>query len=126
MTKRRVASAWMVIVAGVCSVPAGAAEPASFARDVKPILDTRCVECHSPGGAGYEASGLDLRSYEGLMKGTKHGAVVVPGDPLTSNLNVIVEGRAAPEIRMPHHRNPLFSRETLTLHRWVLEGAKKN
>lgn len=126
MTMRRVAAVWVLAVAGMLPGAAGAADPVSFAKDVQPILNTRCVECHAPGGPGFEASGLDLRSYGSVMKGTKFGPIVIPGDPLTSNLNVIVEGRASPEIRMPHHRNPLFSRETLTLRRWVEEGAKNN
>lgn len=131
MTNRWLVSggALLVVAAGIASVVSAASaveKPVSFAADVLPILKTRCVECHAPGGDGYEASGLDLRDYAGLMKGTKYGPIVIPGDPLVSNLNVVVEGRAAPEIRMPHHRNPLFSRETLILRRWVEDGAKDN
>ena len=40
----------------------------------------------SPEAEGYETSGLDLTTYEGLMKGTKFGAMVIPGDPDSSNL----------------------------------------
>ncbi|MBF0563356.1 MAG: hypothetical protein HQL37_15400, partial [Alphaproteobacteria bacterium] len=42
-----------------------APESASFSEDVMPILQVRCLECHKPGAAGYEKSGLDLRTYEG-------------------------------------------------------------
>ena len=128
MTNRWVVSGsvLLAVAAGAVSAASAVEKPVSFAADVLPILKTRCVECHAPGGSGYEASGLDLRDYAGLMKGTKYGPIVIPGDPLVSNLNVVVEGRAAPEIRMPHHRNPLFSRETLILRRWVEEGAKNN
>jgi hypothetical protein len=55
-----------------------AAEPQSFAEDILPIFKGRCVGCHQAGSEGYEKSGLDLTSYEGLMKGTKFGAMVVP------------------------------------------------
>ena len=55
-----------------------AAEPQSFSEDILPIFKGRCVSCHQSGGAGYEKSGLDLTSYEGLMKGTKFGAMVAP------------------------------------------------
>jgi hypothetical protein len=34
--------------------------PTSFAEDVFPIFKGRCIDCHQPGGPGYEASGLDL------------------------------------------------------------------
>lgn|SRR5512132_430969 len=105
---------------------ASAEEQVSYKLDVEPILQSRCVECHVPGGQGYEASGLDLTSYKGLMKGTKHGAIVVPGDPFTSNLIVLVEGRASPTVRMPHNQRPLLKQQTEILRLWVKQGAKDN
>jgi hypothetical protein len=103
-----------------------AEEQVSYKLDVQPILQSRCLSCHQPGGEGYQASGLDLTSYDGLMKGTKHGAIVVPGDPFTSNLMVLVEGRARPEVRMPHHQRPLLKQQTDILRLWVKQGAKNN
>jgi hypothetical protein len=105
---------------------ASAAEEVSFKLDVQPILESRCTECHTPGGAGYQESGLDLRSYEGLMKGTKHGPIVVPGDPFTSNLNVLIEGRASRDIQMPHHQRPLLQPQQKIIADWVRQGAKDN
>jgi hypothetical protein len=106
----------------------GAAEPArglvSFKEDIQPILQIRCLECHQQGGEGQVYSGLDLSSYEGLMKGTKHGSIVVPGNALASNLNVLVEGRAG--IRMPHNRRWLTRCEQDVLRNWVNQGAKNN
>ena len=46
-----------------------AAEPQSFSEDILPILTGRCVSCHQPGGAGYQKSGLDLTTYEGVDEG---------------------------------------------------------
>ena len=103
--------------------PAGA-QAVSFRDDVFPIIQIRCLECHQPGGTGFEAIGLDLRDYEGLMKGTRFGAIIVPGRALTSNLNAIVEGRT--EIRMPHKRKKLSNCEILTLRKWVSQGARDN
>jgi hypothetical protein len=105
---------------------ASAAEEVSFKLDVQPVLESRCTECHTPGGAGYQESGLDLRSYEGLMKGTKHGPIVVPGDPFTSNLNVLIEGRASRDIQMPHHQRPLLQPQQKIIADWVRQGAKDN
>jgi hypothetical protein len=106
--------------------PAKAAEIVSYKLDVFPILESRCVSCHHPGGEGYEKAGLDMSTYEGLMKGTKHGPIVVPGDPLTSNLDVLVEGRAAQSIRMPHNQRPLLRCQQKIIHDWVRQGAKDN
>ncbi|MBF0215284.1 MAG: hypothetical protein HQM00_17285, partial [Magnetococcales bacterium] len=82
-----------------------AAAPAgrvSFSEDVYPILQNRCQECHKAGAPGVAFSGLNLETYDGLMQGTRFGPVVVPGNAMVSNLNVLVEGRAG--IRMPHNR----------------------
>lgn len=123
----RLAALGAVVMVGVPGVPSGtAAEHASFKNQVMPIIREKCLGCHQPGGQGYEASGLDLRSYEGLMKGTKYGPVVVPGDTLTSNLNVLIEGRAAPYLRMPYHGKELSKWERHLFRVWVSRGAKNN
>ncbi|HSV29513.1 MAG TPA: c-type cytochrome domain-containing protein [Candidatus Omnitrophota bacterium] len=101
-------------------------EPVSFAEDVQPVLQMRCVMCHQPGQEGYEKSGFDLTSYEGLMKGTKHGPMIVPGDPYTSNLVVLVEGRADKSLQMPHGKKKLNSCDRELLRKWIKQGAKNN
>jgi hypothetical protein len=59
----------MIVDVSTPSAQLCAAEPQSFSEDILPILKGRCVSCHQPGSAGYEKSGLDLTTYEGLMKG---------------------------------------------------------
>lgn len=112
--------------AGLVTKDASAEESISFAGDVFPILELRCLECHQPGGDGFKESGLDVSTYEGLMKGTKHGSIINPGSALTSNFIVLVEGRAAPEIQMPHGRKKLTKCEKGILRRWVNTGAEDN
>lgn len=114
------------VLAGAVLLPACAPREVSFAAEVHPILKKYCLECHLPGGAGYEASGFDVSSYESLMRGGRYGPLVVPGDPLTSTLNMLVEGRAHPSIRMPHGRGRLEQREIQALRDWVKQGAKNN
>jgi hypothetical protein len=46
------------------------------------------------GGDGYEKSGLDLTTYEGVMKGTKFSRMVIAGDPESSNLMLLLDWRA--------------------------------
>ncbi len=116
----------LTALTSVGSMTAQAAGHVSFKEDIFPVLQIRCLGCHIPGGEGYEKSGLDLRTYEGLMKGTKFGPIVVPGDAFTSNLNVLVEGRAAKAIRMPHNKKKLTRCELDLLRRWVNQGAKNN
>ena len=103
-----------------------AAEPTSFAEDVMPIFRGRCVSCHQPGAEGFEKSGLDLTTYEGVMKGTKHGPMVIPRDPDSSNLLWLLDWRASPEVRMPHGKKKLSTCDRNAIRAWIREGAKNN
>jgi mono/diheme cytochrome c family protein len=103
-----------------------AAEPQSFSEDILPIFRGRCASCHQSGGAGYEKSGLDLTTYEGLMKGTKFGAMVIPRDPDSSNLMWLLDWRASPEVRMPHGKKKLSICDRNAIRAWIREGAKNN
>jgi len=99
----------------------------SFQRDVQPILQANCIECHIPSaGTGYLETGLTMATYEELMQGTVYGPVIVPGDSRHSIFNMLVEGRADPSMRMPHGREPLDSKEIEILRLWVEHGALNN
>ena len=110
----------------VWPLPSTAAEPVSFQRQVFPIIKTHCLGCHHRGGEGYLATGLGMETYEELMKGTRHGPIIVPGSALASNFNVVIEGRANPSIQMPFHRLRLRPLLLRILRRWVDEGAANN
>jgi hypothetical protein len=101
----------------------------SFSEDVLPLLKWRCSSCHQPGGQGHEKSGLDLTSYTGVMKGTKFGPMVIPGNPGTSNLMVLLDWPSylSAEIRMPHgqlKRISVCDRDAIRT--WIREGAQNN
>lgn len=98
----------------------------SFKQDVMPILAARCLQCHVPGAAGETASGLMMNTYAGLMKGTQHGPVVVPGNSLVSVFNQVVEGRVDKSIAMPHGGVQIPAEEVTVLKTWVDQGAKNN
>jgi cytochrome c553 len=99
-------------------------KPLTYQTNIKPIIDANCVSCHVPGGAGYEKSGLRLDSHEGLMKGTKFGAVVIPGSSVGSTLYRLVSGQADPSIRMPHGSAGLPDADVATIAAWIDQGAK--
>lgn len=99
----------------------------SFKNDIRPILNDYCLSCHQPGGKGYEKSGLDMRTYQSLIKGTKFGAVIKPGDSFSSVLIMLVEGRADPSIKMPFGINGNLSKGNINLlKKWIDQGAKDN
>jgi len=116
----------MIVDVATPSARLCAAEPQSFSEDILPIFKGRCASCHQRGGAGYEKSGLDLTTYEGLMKGTRFGAMVVPRDPEGSNLMWLLDWRASPEVRMPHGKKKLSTCDRNAIRAWIREGAKDN
>jgi len=109
--------------AGISFSAQAAGSQSSFKEGILPILEKHCAECHAAGGQGEQASGLDLTSYEGVMKGTEHGPVVVPGDAFLSNMMVLIDGRAGPELKMPHGRKDLTRWEKTQIRRWINRGA---
>jgi hypothetical protein len=110
----------------IAAWPAGVAAQVSFKEEVFPIIELRCLECHQPGGIGYETSGLDLRTYESLMRGTKYGSMITPGSWIESNLLAVIDHRTARETWMPHNKRALSKCEQLSFRYWVMQGAKNN
>jgi hypothetical protein len=99
----------------------------SYHEDIVPIFRGWCLSCHTPPeGQGFKASGVDLSTYTGLMKGTKFGKVVLPKDPDGSTLYALISGRTSPEIRMPFGHKPLPDCLRLNIWTWIFEGAQDN
>jgi uncharacterized membrane protein len=127
--RTRILLALSVAALSLAVVPGCARKAAavSYQKDVAPILTKHCASCHVPGQPGYAASGFDMQGYDALMKGTRYGPVVLPGDPLTSVLVMLIEGRADPSIKMPHGgAQPMTDAEIKTIRRWVKQGAQNN
>ena len=80
----------------------------------------------SPGGKGFEASGLNLQDHAGVMKGTKFGPMVIAGDPGASSLMALLDWRVAPQIRMPHGTKKLSTCDRDAIRSWIYEGALDN
>ncbi|MDH3511472.1 MAG: hypothetical protein OER85_11525 [Gammaproteobacteria bacterium] len=103
------------------------AEQMSFSQDVKPILDQNCIACHVPGEPGQNASGFSMESYDDLMKGTNFGPMIIAGNSETSNMVVLMEGRADPSISMPHGElEPVSKADIAKIRLWIDQGAKNN
>ena len=115
-----------VLLAATVLLAACGQKEISYQADVQPILKQYCLECHGDGGEGYAKSGLLMSSHESLMKGTKFGSIVKPGDGLSSVLIMLVEGRADPSIKMPHGKASLPKDKIEVLKQWVVQGAKNN
>ncbi|HZI31701.1 MAG TPA: c-type cytochrome domain-containing protein [Candidatus Binatia bacterium] len=131
----------LIILALTASFAAAAAAPAddaklpaasdkagiTYATDIKPIFDNSCVKCHS---GDHAKARLHLDSLEGAMKGTKHGKVIIPGDPEKSQL-VQAVGHLSKDDQdwMPPLHNkagikPLTQEQISLIMGWIKQGAK--
>ncbi len=97
----------------------------SYSRDINPIINIRCAECHSSEGEGKHVSGLDLTNYDGLMKGTNQGGrMITPGSAINSSFMVMVTRND--HLRMPYGKSPLSDDEIRVISDWIDQGAKNN
>ena len=113
-----------VIIAS--ALGAGCTKEVSFSTDVLPILQENCLSCHKSGADGYTASGFSVEDYAGVMKGTKYGPVVMPGYSYSSTLQILVEHKADPSLKMPHGDTKLPREAIETIGQWIDQGAKDN
>lgn len=128
MKNTRKASLITLLLTCVFIVGCQTTQKVSYQHDVRPILVAKCQDCHTPPyGEGYRATGLDMKSYENLLKGSVYGAVIIPGDSTRSPLNMLVEGRAGNlSRRLEELHKPVTTEEIKILHLWVEQGAQNN
>ena len=67
--------------------PPASRQGVTFAADIRPLFEASCIRCH---GADKPKGGLRLDSLEGVLKGTKEGKILVPGNSEKSLLVVAV------------------------------------
>ena len=99
--------------------PAGAA--VDFAKDVVPILQSRCVECHGP---DKQKGKLRLDTKADFFKGGKDGEIVKPGNAGESDLVKRTLLPSDNDDRMPPKGEALTAAQIEVLKSWVNEGAK--
>jgi mono/diheme cytochrome c family protein/uncharacterized membrane protein len=90
-----------------------------FARDVEPILQQTCLDCHGP--AKHRAN-LRLDTKDVTLKGGANGPAVVPGkskDSLLVKHVMALDGKK----RMPMGHEPLTDVQVKILTAWIDQGA---
>ena len=92
-----------------------------FSRDVRPILNQNCMQCH--GGVRQKNGVSFLFREEALGTGKSGKRTIVPGKPDESELMARVTS-SDPESRMPYHAAPLSAGQIDILRRWIKQGAK--
>jgi hypothetical protein len=93
--------------------------PVDFARDIQPILQNTCYECHGPKKTKAE---LRLDSVAGIRKGGESGAILVPGNSEHSLMVRRVLGLDGDD-RMPKDGDPLPPAQIALIRAWIDQGA---
>src|ERR1700709_2481586 len=92
-----------------------------YAVRVAPLLDSRCAGCH---GARMQKAQLRLDSFAGLMRGSRHGAVIEPGRIKDSGLFTRISLPASDDKAMPPSgKTPLTADEVTVIRLWIAAGA---
>jgi len=97
---------------GMSSVPkpiaaAGVVAHPSYKKDIQPILQSKCVQCH-----------------ETIATYSKTVEKVTPSNPGASALIKLIDGSQQPQ--MPVGQEPLSKDQIQTMTNWVQDGAKNN
>ena len=113
-------SALILAIALIGGAGEGRAANVDFVREVRPILEKHCYECHAE---TRQKSGLRLDVKSAALKGgDKHAPDVVPGKAAGSPLIKFITTTDDDEV-MPPKGERLSATEIETLTRWINEGA---
>tara|TARA_B100000945_G_scaffold314054_1_gene311070 strand:- start:799 stop:3549 length:2751 start_codon:yes stop_codon:yes gene_type:complete len=96
------------------------AQEVEFKRDIAPILENRCWDCHN---AEAHEGELKLDTLRGMLKGGSSGiAAILPGKPEQSYL-IDVVSHLDPNLKMPPEQDRIPAKEIELLKQWIKEGA---
>ena len=97
----------------------GGAEPVDFNRDIQPLLNKHCAECH---GGVKQRGDLNLTSRTLALAGGKSGEpLLMSGRPEESELFLRLTHQDS-DLRMPP-KSPLDKRELSLIQNWIKQGA---
>jgi len=114
----------VALIAVVTAMPAGVRvasgqESVDYQRQVKPLLERHCVDCH---GAEEQSSGLRLDAGQLAVRGGDRGPAVIAGKSDKSLLFQALLGQGDLK-RMPLDQDPLNERDIAILRNWIDQGA---
>ena len=98
--------------------PAVQVSAVSFANDVFPILQSRCINCH---GGNRTEEGLSMKTYAELMHDSQNGLVITAGDASTSLLAELISNQ-----KMPKRGPKLTPPQIQLIIDWINQGALDN
>ncbi len=131
MSNRLIVHAALLLLAS-CAVnanPSSAADSATSSEDaekmkffetrIRPVLAENCYECH---GEKKQKAGLRLDNIGYILKGSKDGEVLVPGDSSKSLIYTAIS-HSDPDLQMPDKADKLPDNQIEDINRWINMGA---
>ncbi len=116
---------WLVLAAAAaCFVLTGAgvhaadSDKISFGKNIRPLLEQHCSQCHEPDN---KHAGFDVTNYREFKRGGESGRAITPGEPENSLLMDKILGKSQP--RMPYKLSPLSDKEITLFRKWIEQGA---
>jgi mono/diheme cytochrome c family protein len=113
-------AAWFLPALGLPALAAARAQDVDFVRDIAPILQERCVECH---GEKEQKGDLRLDRRGHLFPDDAAAWVVQPGKPGDSELVRRIELPDGDEDVMPNKGERLRPEQIARLRAWIEAGA---
>ena len=98
----------------------GAAPRVDFVRDIQPIFEASCVQCHA---RGKEKGGFSLETREDFLDGGENGVAAVVGKSAESAVMKLIMSTDA-ETVMPKKGKKLTAQQTALFRAWIDQGME--
>ncbi len=102
----------------VAQLPAPAAQRVDFARDIQPIFEASCVQCHA---RGKNKGNFSLETRRDFLEGGDAGAPAIAGHSAESYVVELISG-LNPESVMPKKGKKLTREQIAVFRAWIDQG----
>jgi len=113
----------LALTLALCSVPARAADPVSFNRDIRPIFADTCFRCHGPDEAARKGKlRFDIR--DKALENRGGYFAIAPGNAEESEAALRIYSTDPKELMPPPDSGKVLTDgQKATIKRWIDEGA---
>lgn len=117
MKSRHIHLCGSLIALTAFQIAAKADEKVTYQDNILPLIQANCAKCHNE---DKRKADLDLTSYQGLLKGSGSGAVVIAGNPDASKLWKAITQTEDPT--MPPNQPPMPDKVLEVFKKWIQGG----
>jgi mono/diheme cytochrome c family protein len=104
----------------LAQLPAPATRPIDFAKDIQPIFEASCVQCHA---RGKDKGGFSLETRADFLEGGESGVVAVAGKSAESYVVEMISGLNS-EVVMPKKGKKLTRDQIAAFRAWIDQGMR--